>query len=280
MIKRWLRMGFALISFSLVAVAGQLTTLQPGISIYSAYYPNPTAKFKGTIIFVNGSGTDLTEWKMNPKFFNCAKQLGSLFLYDRNGLGKSPPDLHLSSHHPISAQHIGDQLSVLLKKRHLKPPYLIVAHSYAAIYAGYFILKNPNLVKAVLLIDPVPSDFHFSDHFMHEHKKGIQDATIQPARYMYKHYSAPETEVFYQLLGFNQSKRSIKQLGPIHHAIPVVILSSTGMEKEHPLKEDWYTGQTQWLNKNANSKIIRVSSDHFIQLKKPQTVCDALEKIL
>ena len=53
--------------------------------LYSEYYPNPHAKFKGTIIFENGSGAALTEWTENEAFFQCAKQYGNLFLYDRIG---------------------------------------------------------------------------------------------------------------------------------------------------------------------------------------------------
>jgi pimeloyl-ACP methyl ester carboxylesterase len=268
-----------LLSFNAFA-SGKMTNLESGISVYSEYYPNPIAKFKGTIIFENGSGTDISEWKSNQKVFNCMKQSGSVFLYDRNGLGKSPPDFQLSSSNPITAKLISSKLSVLLKKLNIKPPYIIVAHSYGAMYAGYFILKNPTLVKGLLLIDPVPRNFNFSSKIMHKYKKGIEEAKIQPASYIYKKYSGSETEVFYQLLGFSESKRSIKQLGDVNDAIPVVIISSTGMEKKHPLKEDWYTSQKQWLNENPRSKIFRVSSDHFIQLKKPQEVCNELKRVL
>ena len=70
------------------------TTIEPGVTLYSEYYPNSNAKFKGTLIFENGAGTLIEEWKQNKKFLNWAKQAGSLFLYDRSGLGKSPPDFH------------------------------------------------------------------------------------------------------------------------------------------------------------------------------------------
>lgn len=276
-IKKYLFLA-CLLSFNSFA-SGQLTNLQPGVSVYSEYYPNPTAKFKGTIIFENGSGTDISEWKSNQKFFNCIKQIGSVFLYDRNGLGKSPPDLQLSSNNPITAKLISGNLSILLKKLNIPPPYLFVAHSYGAIYAGHFVLENPNLVKGFLLVDPVPRDFHFSANLMNKYKRGVEEAKIQPASYIYKKYSGSKSEVLYQLLGFNESKRSIKQLGNINDAIPVVIISSTGMEKEHPLNEDWYENQKQWLNKNHMSKIMQVSSDHFIQLKKPQDVCNEIKKI-
>lgn len=259
---------------------GKLTNLEPGISVYSEYYPNPTAEFKGTILFENGSGTDISEWKSNQSFFNCVKQSGSVFLYDRNGLGNSPPDLQLSAGHPITAELISVKLAALLKKLNIKPPYIIVAHSYGALYAGHFVLTNPTLVKGLLLIDPVPRDFNYSTEVVHKYKKGTEEAKIKPASYIYKKYSGSKAEVLYQLLGFKESKRAIEQLGDVDHAIPVVIISSTGMEETHPLKEDWYTSQKQWLNKNPSSKIIRVSSDHFIQLEKPREVCNELQKLL
>ncbi len=258
----------------------QLTNISSRVSIYSEYYPNPSAKFKGTIIFENGSATNIREWKENKMFFDCAKQLGSVFLYDRNGLGKSPPDLQLSSNNPLTAKLVSDKLSMLLRQLNIKPPYIFVVHSYGAMYAGYFILKNPNFVKGLLMIDPVPRDFNFSTKQINSLKKGIEEAKIKPANYIYKKYTGSKAEIFYQLLGFNRSKKSIKQLGNINDAIPIIIISSTGMEKKHPLEEDWYISQKQWLNKNHMSKIILVSSDHFIQLQKPQKVCGELKKIL
>ncbi len=222
---------------------GAVTELHSGVSIYSEYYPNSSAKFKGTIIFENGSGTDISEWKTNHKFFNCAKQIGSLFLYDRNGLGRSSPELRLSPNNPLTAKLVSDKLSIVLKKLNIKPPYLFVAHSYGSIYAGYFILKNPKLVKGLLLVDPVPKEFYFSNKLMHKYLIGLEEAKTQSANYIYKKYTGSEAEVFYQLLGFNESKRSIKQLGIIRDFIPIFIISSTEMEKDHPLKEGWYSSQ-------------------------------------
>ncbi|GEM_PF-481439 len=270
---------FLIFLFSFSAFAGgKLTNISPNLSIYSEYYPNSSAKFKGTIIFENGSGTDINEWKHNKKFFNCVKQMGSVFLYDRNGLGKSPPDFQLSSSNPLTAKLVSGKLSILLKQLNIKPPYLFVAHSYGAIYISYFILKNPDLVKGLLLVDPVPRDFNFSNKQIDKLKISIEEAKINPAKYIYKKYGGRKTEVFYQLLGFDESKQSIRLLGNIKNSIPIIIISSTGMEKDHPLKEDWYASQMQWLNKNQNSKIIQVSSGHFIQFEKPQKVCDALKQ--
>lgn len=259
---------------------GSLTTIQSGISIYSEYYPNALTQFKGTIIFENGSGTTIDEWKENKEFFNCVTQLGSVFLYDRSGLGGSYPDLNLSATNPLTAKLVSNRLLKLLKKLNIKPPYLIVAHSYGAMYVGYFTLKNSKVVKGLLLVDPVPKNFNFSTKLIQKHKKGLEEAKIKSASYIYKKYGGSEAEVAYQLLGFSESKNSIKNLGDINNIIPVIIISSTEMEKEHPLKENWYKNQKQWLNKNKQSQIYSVSSSHFIQIEQPQLVCDKIKDLL
>jgi hypothetical protein len=130
-----------------------------------------------------------------------------------------------------------------------------------------------------LLIDPVPKEFSFSSQIMKKYEKGVQEAKIKKAGFIYKKYNGSEAEVIYQLLGFDESKRSIKHLGNINDRIPVIIISSTSMEKKHPLKQDWFISQKQWLNKNYLSSIIQVPSDHFIQLRHPQIVCNEIINI-
>jgi hypothetical protein len=115
---------------------------------------------------------------------------------------------------------------------------------------------------------------------MQKNQSGVSEARKQPAVFIYKNHTGSDAEIFYQLLGFSESKQSIKQLGNINDAIPVLIVSSTGMEKAKPLKEDWYSSQKQWLNNNPNSKIVKVTSNHFIQLERPQLICEQIKKLI
>ena len=267
------------ISFSAFSSEGKLTNVD-GVKLYSEYYPNPTEKFKGNIIFINGSGTSMGEWGKNKKFFQCAKKAGSLFLYDRSSLGGSPQDTNLSAKNPITAKLISDQLIALLNKQKIKPPYIIVAHSYGGMYAGYFVLKHPERVKAVLLVDPVPRNFYFSNALMGDVRSGTRYAENHSEAAVYKKYKG-QTEAIYQLLGFSQSKNELKNLGDINKNIPVIIISSTGMEyKVKPIKEDWYASQKQWLNNNPDSKIFQVKSGHFIQVDRPNVVCNQIQKLV
>lgn len=257
----------------------ELTMIKPGIELYSEYYPNPSAKFKGTIIFENGSGTRLSEWKKNKTFFNCVKNVGSIFLYDRTGLGKSLPDSSLSSQNPLTPKRVNEYLVTFLQQKQIKPPYIFVAHSYGALYAGYFALKNPSLVKGLLLVDPVPRDFHFRAELTKKYKIGMAEAKIKPVTDIYKKYGGSKAEVIYQLLGLEETKESLRQLGSINNTIPIAILSSTEAEEKHPLAEDWYNSQKQWLNSHPKSNIIKITSGHFIQISKPKEVCQALKNL-
>ncbi len=268
------------ISLNVFAAIGELTNVD-GVKLYSEYYPNNSAKFKGTIIFINGSGTSMGEWGQNKQFFQCVKNVGSLFLWDRSGLGGSPDNLNLSEKNPITAKLVGDQLASLLEKRHIPSPYIIVAHSYGAMYAGYFVLKHPTLIKGFLLVDPVPRNFTFSKKLMKSFGVGISYAQKYPAAKVYKNYTGQDAEVFYQMIGFSRSKDEIKKLGWINNAISVVIISSTKMEfKTKPIVGDWYTQQKQWLNKNSNSKIFQVKSGHFVQIHRPHIVCDQIKYLI
>ncbi len=259
---------------------GTFTRVESNVSLYSEYYPNPKPDFNGTIIFENGSGTSINEWKQNQVFFNCVKKIGSVFLYDRNGLGKSPPDLRVSSDNPITGKFISDKLSTLLSKQNIKPPYIIVAHSYGSIYAGYFALKKPKLIKAILLVDPVPKEFNFNDKLINDYESAIEMAKTNPSSAVYQKIGGQRAEVTYQLIGFQKAKQQVASLGGIKANIPIIIISSTQMEKDKPLQEDWYSSQKQWLNNNSKSKIITVDAGHFIQLTKPEMVCKQIKVLL
>jgi hypothetical protein len=259
---------------------GTYTTIASEVTLYSEYYPNNKSKFSGSIIFENGSGTDISEWTHNKEFFQCVKKLGSVFLYDRNGLGKSPPDFRLSESNPITGSFINEKFFKLLKARSIKPPYIIVAHSYGGIYAGYFTLKNPSFVKALILVDPVPKDFNFSTRVVNSYESSIKLARIEASHSIYKKYGGQMSEVAYQLIGLQTAKKEVSLLGNINPNIPVVIVSSSLMEKSKPLMEDWLISQKQWLNKNRYSKIITVNSGYFIMLEQPQIVCQQIKMII
>lgn len=268
---------------SVVLAQGKYTEIE-NTKIYSEYYPAAQSKFKGTIVFENGSGTPLSEWTENKDFFQCVKPYGNLFVYDRNSLGKSLPDLSMSLDKPLTAKLVNFKLMQLLNKNSIKPPYILVAHSYGGMYAGYFARRYPALVKGVLMVDPVPSSYEWSDAFIKIHNTEIEKMSKLSSQEVYKQFNSSKgntsPELFYQLIGFVETKKQVNSLPPIDKNIPIIILTSSYMEKNAPVEGDWYLQQKEWLNENTDSKIIRVQSSHFIQLDQPKVVCEQIKVLV
>jgi pimeloyl-ACP methyl ester carboxylesterase len=209
--------------------------------------------FNGTILFENGSGVTLSEWTQNKQFLNCARKTGRLFFYNRAIPTK-----------PLTPQDVNAYLLLQLKEQHIKPPYILVAHSYGALYSLYFARKYPELIRGVLLVDPVPNNYEWTDAFL---KENNLPKNKMPA------------ELYYQLKGFQEAKIQVNNLPPLRNHIPVIIISSSDMEKNAPIKGDWFAQQKQWLNQNPHSKIFSVKSGHFIQLEHPALVCEKLKML-
>ena len=58
----------------------------------------------------------------------------------------------------------------LLERNQIKAPYILVAHSYGGLYAGYLARKYPDSVVGMLMVDPVPSQFQYSDKIQQKFK--------------------------------------------------------------------------------------------------------------
>jgi pimeloyl-ACP methyl ester carboxylesterase len=285
-LNKILYITFCLLTINSYAI-GTYTTVESGVTLYSEYYPNQKAKFKGTIIFENGSGVTTDEWTQNKQFLTCAKKSGALFMYDRNGLGKSPADLHTSVSNPITAELVNNKLIKLLQQKHIRPPYLLVGHSYGGLYVDYFARKYPGLVQGVLMIDPSPRDFQYSDQVLSI--VNIESWAKIPNKELYAKYSDANAKklhmntaaaIYYQFKGFEQTKQQIKELPPLSDKIPLILLSSAKMESADAIKGSWLQKQKPYLNQNPRSKNIIVDSGHFIQLEKPDLVCKQIKDLL
>ena len=259
-----------------------------GSVLHSQYHPSTDSNFKGTIIFENGSGTSLTEWTENKSFFKCIKEQGNIFLYDRSGLGKSPQDLSISFKKPTTAQLVNSKLMKLLEKNQIKAPYILVAHSYGGLYAGYLARKYPDSVVGMLMVDPVPSQFQYSDKIQNKFRITLAKLIKNSSKEEHKRFSLASfgeanmmtADAFYQQLGFDKTKKQIAELPPMSNTFPIIIASSSGMHQNAPIKGGWYKLQKQWLNQNPHSLIFQAQSDHFIQINRPKLICKQLNKLV
>lgn len=181
-----------------------------GSLLHSRYHPNLNSSFKGTIVNQNGTESSLEAWSANQTLFECIKQLGNLFMYDRSGLGRSSPDFSVSSAKPIAAELVNSKLIQLLERNRIKSPYILVSHSYGGLYAGYFSRKYPDSVAGMLMVDPVPNNFLYSDRIQKQFDNARTTIGEIPNRESYKLYGTSRqsknngitADGFYQQKGF------------------------------------------------------------------------------
>lgn len=70
--------------------------------------------------------------------------------YDRGGLGWSSP-----ARTPRTPSHIAAELHDLLQRGAVKPPYILVGHSFGGLVMRRFALLYPDEVSGVVLVDPM-----------------------------------------------------------------------------------------------------------------------------
>lgn len=176
----------------------------------------------------------------------------------------------------------------LLEKNQIKAPYILVAHSYGGLYAGYLARKYPDSVVGILMVDPVPSKFQYSDEIQKKFKTTFTklvkiSSTEEHKSFIFESLGEDNmmtADAFYQKLGFDKSKKQVAELPPMSNTFPIIIASSSDMDQNAPIKGDWYALQKQWLNQNPNSLIFQVQSDHFIQIDRPKLICEQLNKLV
>jgi pimeloyl-ACP methyl ester carboxylesterase len=99
------------------------------------------------VIFLPGSGNNHHVWnKVVPQVAKFAH----VVIYDRSGYG---PSQQYSIPKTLTAPLVVNNLILLLEKINVPPPYILVGHSHGGLFAQYFSLMHPDMVRGVVLID-------------------------------------------------------------------------------------------------------------------------------
>lgn len=156
---------------------------------------------KVDIIVEMGLGAVISEWL--PLADRIGKQHGIL-LYERAGINKSAP-----SQASRTPENIADELFHLLESIPHEEKLFLIGHSQGGIYVNQFCRKYPQLVKGILLLDPLSADDNrFKEELTEkEYKKSGVDKTAS-------------FQIMYKLaklkLGF-LSKAMLKKAPPIYY---------------------------------------------------------------
>jgi pimeloyl-ACP methyl ester carboxylesterase len=98
------------------------------------------------VVFESGGGMPLETW--DPILEKVAA-FAPVVAYDRFGTGQTPWDGE-----PPTPQRANQRLKKLLESLGVSSPVILVGHSWGGALARYFVGEYPQMVKAILYIDP------------------------------------------------------------------------------------------------------------------------------
>jgi pimeloyl-ACP methyl ester carboxylesterase len=215
-----------------------------------------------TVIFEGGFGAGIASWSMVQKDVAAFAQTVS---YDRAGLGQSDPGPK-----PRSAKQIASELHTALQKLGIKPPYVMVGHSFGGIYVRVFADMYPNEVAGLVLIDP--SQESFNDWLTKNQPDRLKAAEGDIAK------AGEGVKAEYASVDASYSQARTAKLPK---GIPVTLLTATeddSMPAE--ARKMWVEKHKEWLATIPGSKHVVVEkASHFIQAQQPAVVIEAIKQV-
>jgi pimeloyl-ACP methyl ester carboxylesterase len=102
---------------------------------------------KPAVVFENGLASSFGSWDMVAGEIS---KTNAVFRSNRPRIGESENDSL-----PPTTAHIVDNLRKMLLQKGLKPPYLLVSHSFGGAYIRSFASSFPNEIAGLIFIDPI-----------------------------------------------------------------------------------------------------------------------------
>jgi pimeloyl-ACP methyl ester carboxylesterase len=226
---------------------------------------------QATVIFESGFSMAWSTWRrVLPDLATQAR----LIAYSRAGTGTSVA----VNGAPTVADRVAD-LEALIRVAALKPPFVLVGHSYGGLVVRQFASKHPQQVQGLVLVDPASERMTAALRALDAPRAAREDATAvarAPQR-----FKAEYAHILEQL------DRGIDpELGPLP-AVPVALLTSIKPEWPDLLafsaegREAWRQAHAHWFAQvRSGSHVITEASGHFIQNEEPELVVQAVQSVI
>ncbi|WP_426899510.1 alpha/beta fold hydrolase [Rossellomorea vietnamensis] len=246
-----------------------------------------------TIILEAGFSSASIDWCfVQPEIAKLARVIS----YDRGGYGWSRTKRQTRT--------VGDSLEELkewLDLLEVKPPYILVGHSYGGMIMRLFASTYPNETKGLILVDAAHENQYIENASNKSRTKkfnllakfGYLTSWIGIPRLM-KHrvgrkYLGPEhektlkyighTPEAYQTLYFEfrdtgKSAQQILKAEPLPADLPVTVISAYNPAKE------WNENQERMVKLTQNTKQIKVAAGHSVHVEKPSIVIEEIVEMI
>jgi pimeloyl-ACP methyl ester carboxylesterase len=227
-----------------------------------------------TVIFESGFGTGLDTWrKVAPEVAKSAHVLS----YSRAGHGGSDPRPE-----PRSIMESSRELDQLVAAAKLKPPFILVGHSYGGLLARAFALRHPGQVAGMVLVDPADERFNPALRRLDAGRAADDDRqfdALVPPKFR------AEYEALKPVLDRGTLPPPLDGRLP---DVPVVVLTSVQQLAKPEfflqsveavaIKRDLHADFLRQFS--DGSQVLTLRSGHNIQQEEPELVIEAVRKVM
>ncbi|WP_174733195.1 alpha/beta fold hydrolase [Mesobacillus harenae] len=214
---------------------------------------------KPTIVMDAGYGDYSKAW---DSVISEISKMSNVLIYDRAGLGKSG-----SSSSPRTSREMIRELNQLINATQIKPPYILVGHSYGGVNARLYATEYPSEVCGLILVDSTPEDYR--ERFL----------PTMPEEF----HQAYNKQFVYEG-NFDEFMESLKQVKESRRNLNIPLLVIAAGKKDHYSKESqelWNEMQRELLQISSNSEfIIAENSAHYIQNDEPEVIVNAIKRLI
>lgn len=216
-------------------------------------------KGKPTIVMDAGYGDTSKVW---DSLISDLSKLSEVLVYDRAGIGKSE-----TSSKPRTSSEMVRELHELLDKVNIKPPYILVGHSFGGVNTRLYATEYENEVFGLVLVDSTPEEYR--ERFLPTMPQEFQQAYNK--QFIYEG-------------NYDEFMESLKQLKNSRRMLNVPLIVLSAGKKAHYSEESqalWHEMQREILEISSNGEfIIAENSAHYIQNDEPKVIVSAIKRLI
>jgi len=219
------------------------------------YHIKEFGKGDFTVIFESGMSDSLDVWGAIP---DSIAKFARVFLYDRADIGKSD-----TSKIERTIPNMVFELRTILENQQIKPPYILVGHSFGGCITRFFASNYPYEVKGLLLLDPAPESYWNSMS-----KKDLRKYIKEGFEWYETKFTERYRKEWYQFIPNLAYMNNLN----IDKYLPIILVSATAW--------NWYKYHEDILIGFENSKHIELEGEHHIFINHPDLIIKYIRELL
>ena len=210
------------------------------------------------IVFDSGYGVPTRRWN---SIKTEVSSFSKLLIYDRAGLGRST----LDSRPRHSLQHV-ENLRNLLQKKEVRPPYILVGHSFGGLNVRLYASIYPEEVAGLILLDSCHED---------QNKLMAEELSSDMQADYYRQFGVEGT-----LAEFEQSLEQVRKYKTLGD-MPLTVVTG-GNQPDHT-EESW----GHWMDfqkglaalSTKSRHVVLADAGHSVHIDNPEAVVQEIRKM-